>query len=136
MDCPIVNHVHIRSLEPRQSAEWWKKTFGAQEIGEFVASQPGMKTIRLALGGAARVYVSNQPPGQSLPGGKAERRLGLEHFGLDVADLKKELERLEKLGVKITQPYTVIPDGMKLAYIEAPDGVLVELVEFGSSPVA
>ena len=135
MDYPIINHVHIKSLDPRQSAQWWQKHFGARVIGEFAATA-GTRTIRLAIGGTARVYISNLPAGQSLAPGTAEPHLGLEHFGFDVADLAKELERLEKAGIKIRRPLTVIPDGMRLAFIEAPDDVLVELVEAGSSPVA
>jgi len=54
-------------------------------------------------------------------------RVGLEHFGFVVDDLKAMLERLETAGVRIVQPFTEVPGKTRLAYIEGPDGVLIEL---------
>ncbi len=51
-----------------------------------------------------------------------------KHFGFDVPDLAKELERLEKENVRVRLPMTTLR-GTKLAYIEGPDDVLIELVE-------
>ena len=56
-------------------------------------------------------------------------RLGLEHFGFDVSDLATELERLEKADVRIVLPLTEVVGGTRLAYIEGPDDVLIELVQ-------
>ncbi|MBI4297060.1 MAG: VOC family protein [Chloroflexi bacterium] len=123
-----INHVHIKSADPKKSAQWWQKHFGAK-ITEEVEALPGTRTIRMAVEGNTRLFISTQPTGQTLPRGSAELHLGLEHFGFDVPDLAKELERLEKAGVKIRRPLTTIPGGLKLAFVEAPDDVLVELVE-------
>lgn len=124
----LINHVHIRSKDPHASARWYQKHFGAR-ILEEVESLLGARTIRMAVAGDTRLYVSTQPQGKSLPRGTMESHLGLEHFGFDVPDLAKELERLKKEGVRIRLPMTTISDGMKLAFIEAPDDVLIELVE-------
>ena len=123
-----INHVHIKSIDPYKSAQWYQKHFGAR-ILEEVEALPGTRTIRMAVAGDTRLYISSQPHGQSLPRGTAEAHLGLEHFGFDVPDLARELERMEKEGVRIRLPMTTIPDGMKLAFIEGPDDVLIELVE-------
>ena len=56
-------------------------------------------------------------------------RLGLEHFGFGVEDLEAELDRLERSGVRIVLPLTVVVGGARLAYIEGPDDVLIELVQ-------
>ena len=55
-------------------------------------------------------------------------RLGLEHFGFDVDDLAAELAKFEKSGVRIVLPLTEVVGGARLAYIEGPDDVLIELV--------
>ncbi len=127
MDYPIT-HVHIKSTEPHKTAQWWQKNFGAKIIEE-VTALPGTRTIRMNVGGNCRLFISTQPEGQKLPASTPAPHLGLEHFGFDVPDLAKELARLEKLGVKITRPLTVLPDGLKIAFFQAPDDVQVELVE-------
>lgn len=50
------------------------------------------------------------------------------HIAYQVADLKAELARLEKAGVKVTEPYTPTGSGA-LSFIEDPDGYEIELLE-------
>ncbi len=123
-----INHVHIRSTEPHRSADWYKKHFGARVLEE-VEIRPGYRTIRMAVEGGTRLYISAPGQGESLPRGSAETHLGLDHFGFDVPNLDAELERLESQGVPIRLPATVLADGMKVALIDAPDDVVIELVE-------
>ena len=44
-------------------------------------------------------------------------------------DLEAEMTRLEAEGIRVVLPLTVTPQGIKLAYIEGPDDVLIELVQ-------
>jgi catechol 2,3-dioxygenase-like lactoylglutathione lyase family enzyme len=84
----------------------------------------------MQMGGSTRLNVSSRPKGASGPRAVAElNRLGLEHFGFDVEDLKAELHRLENAGIRIVLPATEVAGGTRLAYIEGPDDVLIELVQ-------
>jgi len=56
-------------------------------------------------------------------------RLGLEHFGFAVEDLEAELDRLGRAGIRVVLPLTEVSGGTRLAYIEGPDNVLIELVQ-------
>ena len=56
-------------------------------------------------------------------------RLGLEHFGFGVDDLGAELKKLAEAGVRVVLPLTEVVGGARLAYIEGPDDVLIELVQ-------
>jgi catechol 2,3-dioxygenase-like lactoylglutathione lyase family enzyme len=56
-------------------------------------------------------------------------RLGLEHFGFHTEDLAADLERLQKADVRVVLPLTEVVGGTRLAYIEGPDDVLIELVQ-------
>ena len=124
-----INHVHIRSSDPRASASWYKKYFNANILWEREI-MPGTVTVSMEVGGPARLNISSQPVGSSKEKSVAElNRLGLEHFGFDVSDLKSELGRLEGAGIRIVLPLTEIPTGACLAYIEGPDNVLIELVQ-------
>jgi catechol 2,3-dioxygenase-like lactoylglutathione lyase family enzyme len=124
-----INHVHIRSLDPHASAAWYEKHFGAKIVSQREV-MPGTITISMEVGGPVRLNVSSKPDGSSDERSAAElNRLGLEHFGFDVEDLEAELERLTKVGIRIVLPLTEVTGGTRLAYIEGPDDVLIELVQ-------
>ena len=91
---------------------------------------PGTVTLSMEVGGPVRLNISSKPAGSSDERGVAElNRLGLEHFGFDVTDLESELRRLEEAGIRIVLPLPQVPTGGRLAYIEGPDDVLIELVQ-------
>ena len=124
-----INHVHIRSKVPHASASWYEKHFGARKVSEREV-MPGTITVSMEVGGPVRLNISSQPDGSSDERTDAAlNRLGLEHFGFDVEDLKAELARLESADVRIVLPLTEVVGGTLLAYIEGPDDVLIELVQ-------
>ena len=124
-----INHGHIRSVDPHKSAAWYEEHFGAKLISEREV-MPGTVTLSMEVGGPVRLNISSKPEGTPDIRAVAElNRLGLEHFGFDVADLAAELERLEKAQVRIVLPLTEVVGGTRLAYIEGPDDVLIELVQ-------
>ncbi len=124
-----INHVHIRSSDPHASASWYEKHFGAKIISDREV-MPGTVTVSMDVGGPVRLNISSQPDGSPDTRAFAElNRLGLEHFGFDVEDLKAELDRLERAAVRIVLPLTEVVGGARLAYIEGPDDVLIELVQ-------
>ena len=128
MQYPI-NHVHVRSADPQASAAWYEKYFNAKKLWAREI-MPGTVTVSMEVGGPVRLNISSKPAGTSDERGAAElNRLGLEHFGFDVADLEAELARLEAAGVRIVLPLTATLTGSRLAYIEGPDDVLIELVQ-------
>ncbi len=124
-----INHVHIRSSDPHASASWYEKHFGAKIISDREV-MPGTVTVSMDVGGPVRLNISSQSDGSPDTRAVAElNRLGLEHFGFDVEDLEAELDRLEKAAVRIVLPLTEVVGGARLAYIEGPDDVLIELVQ-------
>lgn len=128
-----INHVHIRSADPHATAAWYEKHFEAKIVSEREV-MPGTITIGMQVGGPVRLNVSSKPVGSSDQRPVAElNRLGLEHFGFNVYDLAAELSRLEKSGIRIVLPLTEVAGGTRLAYIEGPDDVLIELVQPAAS---
>ena len=124
-----INHVHIRSSDPLVSASWYEKHFGAK-VGAAREVMPGTITVGMELDGPVRLNISSQREGSSPERPVAElNRLGLEHFGFAVDDLEADLERLETAGIRIVLPLTEVAGGGRLAYIEGPDDVLIELVQ-------
>ena len=124
-----INHVHIRASDPHASASWYEKHFNAKILSAREI-MPGTITVSMEVGGPVRLNISSQPEGSSGDRPVAElNRLGLEHFGFDVVDLQAELDRLERAGVRVVLPLTAVASGSRLAYIEGPDDVLIELVQ-------
>lgn len=124
-----INHVHLRARDPEATAAWYEKHFEAKIVSNREVL-PGTITIGMEMGGPVRLNVSSQPKGDSDQSGSAVlTHLGLEHFGFDVTDLAAELARLEGLGIRTVLPSTEVVGGTKLAYIEGPDDVLIELVQ-------
>ena len=125
----FINHVHIRSENPRTSAKWYEKFFGAKILSEKEV-MPGTVTVSLDAGGSTRLNISSQPDGSSRKTTPAELNvLGLEHFGFQTDDIQSDIENFEASGIPIVLNITVIQGGTKLAYIEGPDKVLIELVQ-------
>ena len=124
-----INHVHIRSADPHASASWYEKYFNAEIVSDREV-MPGTITIGMKMGGETRLNISSKPAGTSDDRSSAElNRLGLEHFGFVVDDLEGDLDRLETAGIPIVLPLTEVTGGGRLAYIEGPDNVLIELVQ-------
>ncbi len=124
-----INHVHIRSSDPHASAAWYENHFGAKKVFEGEVTR-GSITIVMQPGGTVSLNISSQPKDAPQDKPVAElNHVGLEHFGFVVDDLKAMLGRLETAGVHIVQPFTEVPGKTRLAYIEGPDGVLIELNE-------
>ena len=124
-----INHVHIRSADPHTTAAWYEKHFEAKivSVREVI---PGTITIGMEVGGPVRLNVSSKPAGSSDERSTAElNRLGLEHFGFNVEDLEADLARLKSAGIRVVLPLTEVTGGTRLAYIEGPDDVLIELVQ-------
>ena len=124
-----INHVHIRSTDPIASSAWYEEHFNARIVSNREV-MPGTITVSMEVAGPVRLNISSQPTGSSSDRTAARLyRLGLEHFGFGVEDLQAELGRLERAGVRIVLPLTEVAGGAKLAYIEGPDDVLIELVQ-------
>ncbi len=124
-----INHVHIRSADPHASAAWYTEHFGARLLSSREV-MPGTITVSMDAGGPVRLNISSKPEGSSDERASAElNRLGLEHFGFDVDDIEADIARLQEAGVRVVLPITEVAGGTRLAYIEGPDDVLIELVQ-------
>ena len=124
-----INHVHIRAADPHASAAWYTEHFGAKLLSSREV-MPGTITVSMDAGGPVRLNISSKPEGTPDVRAVAElNRLGLEHFGFDVDDIEADIARFEAAGVRVVLPVTEVGAGAKIAYIEGPDDVLIELVQ-------
>ncbi|MCH7907919.1 MAG: VOC family protein [Chloroflexi bacterium] len=127
-----INHVHIRSNDPNASAAWYTEHFGAKLLSSREV-MPGTITITMDTGSPVRLNISSQREGESQERAVADiNRLGLEHYGFDTDDIEADIAHFEGAGVRVVMPITEVGSGTKIAYIEGPDDVVIELVQRGS----
>ena len=131
-----INHIHLKSPDPRQTAEWYVTAFGFKILSDQVRVF-GDRFVRCqSEDGGMLVNISGARTGETLGPGDARAHHGLEHFGFDSADLEVDIARLEGLGARLLKGPIQVPDGPRIAFLWAPDDVRVELIEPRKSGVS
>jgi catechol 2,3-dioxygenase-like lactoylglutathione lyase family enzyme len=111
------HHEHLMSPDPEKTAEFYVKMFGAQK-GPAMKLPSGGVSVPLKLNGST-ILVSGRP----------KPPYGLDHFGIATDDLDVTVKELKAAGAKFTMEITQIRPGTRIAFFQAPDNVLIELVE-------
>jgi catechol 2,3-dioxygenase-like lactoylglutathione lyase family enzyme len=121
------HHAHIKSHDPRASARWWADTFGAALLPEMAFGDMLFAPVELD---GVRINITSPAPGdgERIAAAPEIPHFGLEHLGLEVDDLDGLLERFTEQGLEV---YERRPGagGYEIAFVEAPDGVCLELLE-------
>ena len=122
-------HTSIRTSNMERSIDFYSKFLGLklqsrkeikQTNAEIAFLQDGGKgcTLELTLYCNQKQFV--QP--------EYEERL-FDHLGFEVADITKTLDAMRKENVTITDEPFKLNTSTTLAFIEDPDGTLIELIE-------
>ena len=120
------DHIHLRSPDPRSTAQFYHKMFDARIIE---TPQPsGEIRFDLDIGGLMVLLAGQLPQGQELEG-EVQPHYGLDHFGLKVDDLDKAYQELKAKGAEFQSEPRTLPTGVKITFVLAPDNVRIELVE-------
>ena len=127
------NHVHIKSNNPEDVANWYVKAFEF-EILSSMTRDSGDQFVRCKTKDGVAINISGARTNESLPELGSGVHLGIEHFGIEVDNMEKELTRLETLGATILEGPNVNPaTGMSIAFIGTPDGSRIEIMEIPTS---
>ena len=131
-----INHIHIKSPNPRTTAEWYEKAFAFKIISDETRVF-GDRFIRSSSGdGGMLVSFSNARTGETLaPAGSDGARWGLEHFAIESEDIEADIARLQKLGARLQEGPIKAPNGVRFAFLHVPGDARVELVELPKKPV-
>jgi catechol 2,3-dioxygenase-like lactoylglutathione lyase family enzyme len=118
------DHVHLRSRDAVKAGAFYVETFGAREV-KRVGDDP-VQRIVLDLGGLT-VFIE-QAPAETTPAASTPC-LGLEHIGLRVADIEAAMADLTARGVPVRTGITQRAPDLRIAFVEGPDGALIEILE-------
>ena len=121
------DHIHLFTCDPEGMAKYFESMLGAEVIRSSPGGQP---RIDLKLGGA-NIFILDVSGNPKAAEGAAHPYRGLDHFGLSVKDIDKVCDDLKAKGAKLTRGPETIRPGTRIAFIEGPEGVSVELLERG-----
>ena len=107
------DHLHMMAAEPAKAVAWYREHLGAQ---------PGDLPDRVQFGKTIFAFIQSanaQPSEGSV----------IDHVGLSFANLEAKVKELEAAGAKVLTPLREAPGLFKLAFLQDPFGVKLELVE-------
>ena len=116
-----LNHAHLKTKDPQQTAKFYVENLGATLVSEI-----GTRGYRLDLHGLAlnvTTFIESQT---------REQKYGMEHIAIDTDELDTLVEKLKAQGITILEQ-TTISGGRRVCFFEGPDGVQLEFIEMKSS---
>ncbi len=125
------DHVHLVSTNPQAAANWYAEKLGGKIIRS--AEVKGAPQIYVSIGGFI-VIVRGERPDESAAD-KSRLEWGLDHFGMRVTgDFDAFCAGLRSKGVTFSLEPTDMNPTTRIAFINAPDGVSIELLNRKQQP--
>lgn len=119
------DHVHLVAKDPQATADWYVGKLGGVIVRSLTVK--GTPQIYVSFGGFL-VIVRGQRPAE-LAKEKPGLQWGVDHFGVRVkGDFDGFCEGLRKKGVTFSLDPTDLNPTTRIAFIDAPDGASVELL--------
>ena len=110
------DHVHLRCKDFDAVMQFFAKHLDAKEEGRIMnGDQVRAATIRM---GGIEYKVSPKQEGQES-----------FHMGFETDDLLGELEKMKASGIKITKGPELSPTQRLFAFVEGPEGIVLELIQ-------
>lgn len=119
-------HVHYRCADMQATVKWYIEVMGATFVAEKMLA--GNPAVRLELGGTVLNFFPAKPDAglEVIP---ATEKLGAYHIAFFVNHLEDAVAYFKQRGaVFCLEPFMAAPD-LKVAFIDAPDGMQVELMQ-------
>jgi len=124
------DHIHLYATDLDATARWYCDVLGARVVRSRQSDGRIRTDLRLGdltiyLGDAKKLQTTL---GWQLNDAVASPRYGLDHFGLAVDDLDAAAAELRARGARITYGPKLLRPGAACLFVEAPDGVTIEIL--------
>ena len=120
------DHVHLVAKDPRGTARWYVDKLGGEVVRDIEVR--GAPQVYVSFNGFI-VIVRGERPAETVRD-KASLEWGVDHFGLRVkGDFDGFCTRLKQKGVTFSLEPTDFNPQTRIAFINAPDGVSIELLD-------
>lgn len=118
-----VIHVCLNVADADRTAEWYRNQLGFEDSWEFTTEDGETRNVYVADGNGFELQLSDADGEDEFEAGTA-----WDHLALTVDDVDEAFETIENHGV-VQEPANNDAAGARTAFIEDPDGHVVELVE-------
>ena len=112
-----LNHVHLKTPDPKATADWY-----VQNLGATVTSEAANGGFRLDLHGLP-LNVTDHIPTQTHP-----QTYGFEHIAIDTTDIEGTMQDLKDSGATVLEE-TTVGGGRRVMFFEGPQGIILEVLE-------
>jgi catechol 2,3-dioxygenase-like lactoylglutathione lyase family enzyme len=110
----LLDHIHLAAPDQARAVDWYAKHFGGQKTPEGPE--------RLMFGETRIIFQQNATA-------KPSTGSAIDHIGFSVKDLDSTMKALEADGARITTPVRDVAGLFRLAFVEDPWGVRIEVVQ-------
>ena len=127
----IFIHTSIRTRNMDRSIDFYTKMMGLKLVRrrEIPQNNAEVAFLQDPEGKGASLELTFYKGQKAFIQADYEDRL-FDHLAFDIKDMKKTIEMLRNGKVTITdEPFRLGPGGSVIAFIEDPDGTLIELIE-------
>ena len=116
-------HVHILCEDVAVVGKFLVETIGAEELRR----NPANMNWEFQLG-PVRIFARQRRTDEHLAD-ESVRRRGLDHIGFTTDDIEQEMPRLIDAGCVVVTGTTLPRAGVTTAFVMAPGGLLIELLQ-------
>jgi len=124
-------HTSIRTSNLEKSIDFYTKHLGLQLLSrrEITANNAEIAFLRDPEAKGAVLELAFYRNQRKFLQSDYENRL-FDHLAFDVQDINGTLNVMRKTGIVITdEPFRLSPSGPLIAFVEDPDGTLIELIQ-------
>ena len=116
-------HVCLNVSDADELAQWYKDNLGFEDSWEFTSEDGQTRNVYVADGNGFELQLSDTEGNEEFDDGTA-----WDHFAVHVQDVDAAFEEIDDHGV-VKEPADQPAAGARTAFIEDPDGHVVELIE-------
>lgn len=127
----VFTHTSIRTSNMNRSIDFYTRLMGLKLLGrhEIPQNKAEIAFLQDPEGKGARLELTFYWNQKEFIQADYENRL-FDHIALEIEDMEKVISKLRSEKVTITdEPFRLSPGGALIAFIEDPDGTLIELIE-------
>jgi len=127
----MLTHTSIRTSNMERSIDFYTRLLGLKLLShnEIPKNNAEIAFLQDPQGKGARLELTLYRDQKKFIQAEYEDRI-FDHLAFEVKDMEKAISTMMKEGITITdKPFRLSPGGSLIAFIEDPDGTLIELIE-------
>ena len=127
----MFTHTSVRTSNMEKSIDFYTKLLGLRLLNRHEIAQNNAEVAFLQdpEGKGARLELTLYRNQKKFEQAEYEDRV-FDHLAFEIKDMEKTISAMRKEGVEITdEPFRLGPHGSLIAFVEDPDGALIELIE-------